>query len=390
MNIVSFIVAIFILGIIVFVHELGHFVFAKLFKVPVYEFSIGMGKRIFSFIKNNTRYSLKIFPFGGSCAMVGEDIAGSGDFTDNLGVVNYDNNTVSYDGVVFDIDDVKKNNYSDIHPLKKMMICISGPLFNFILAIICSLIVVGLTGVNLAKVSSVPEDSPARIAEPYALEANDIINNVQFNGYNEKIIFSSDLQLFLFLHSDEIRENNYDLNIGFVRDNVEYRTVLKPNFNDGSMAKIGIYLSENVMPGNFAELIYYAFNQSMSYVKSAVLSLKYLFTGRFKLNDVSGPVGTVAVIGSSISSVPSMFNKMIVILMLTNLISTNLAVMNLIPIPALDGGRLIEALVELIIGRKIDNKIVSYINIATMTLLLLFMFLIFGVDIYKIFTGAFK
>ena len=76
MSFISFLLAIFILGVIIFIHEFGHFISAKFFKVPAYEFSIGMGKHLFSFIKNNTRYSLKVFPFGGSCAMVGEDIAG--------------------------------------------------------------------------------------------------------------------------------------------------------------------------------------------------------------------------------------------------------------------------------------------------------------------------
>ena len=80
----SIVLSIFILGFIIFIHEFGHFTFAKLFKVPVREFSIGMGPRLFSFVKNNTRYSLKALPFGGSCAMVGEDVAGSGDFSDGL------------------------------------------------------------------------------------------------------------------------------------------------------------------------------------------------------------------------------------------------------------------------------------------------------------------
>ena len=389
MSFISFLVAIFILGVIIFIHEFGHFVSAKFFGVPVYEFSIGMGKRLFSFIKNNTRYSLKVFPFGGSCAMVGEDIAGSGDFTDNIGKINYDDNTVDYDGVVFNIDDIKKNNFQVISPIKKIIICISGPFFNFLLAVICSLIIVLLTGVNLAKVNSLPDVSPAKNATPYSLMSGDIINSIEIPNNKEKIIFSSDLQIFLFLHSKEIIDNNFDLNIGILRNNEQLYTKLTPMVEDNSV-KLGIYLSENYYPKNIIELFYYSFNMSFSYVKTTFQSLIYLIKGKFSLYEISGPVGTVAVMGNSISSVKTIYNKFIVILMMINLISTNLAVMNLLPIPALDGGRLIEAFIELLIGKPLNPKIINTINIVTMALLLGLMVLIFGVDIYKIFNGVFK
>lgn len=389
MSFISFLVAIFILGVIIFIHEFGHFVSAKFFGVPVYEFSIGMGKRLFSFIKNNTRYSLKVFPFGGSCAMVGEDIAGSGDFTDNIGKINYDNNTVDYDGVVFNIDDIKKNNFQVISPIKKIIICISGPFFNFLLAVICSLIIVLLTGVNLAKVNSLPDVSPAKNATPYSLMSGDIINSIEIPNNKEKIIFSSDLQIYLFLHSKEIIDNNFDLNIGILRNNEQLYTKLTPMVEDNSV-KLGIYLSENYYPKNIIELFYYSFNMSFSYVKTTFQSLIYLIKGKFSLYEISGPVGTVAVMGNSISSVKTIYNKFIVILMMINLISTNLAVMNLLPIPALDGGRLLEAFIELLIGKPLNPKIINTINIVTMALLLGLMVLIFGVDIYKIFNGVFK
>lgn len=389
MSFISFLVAIFILGVIIFIHEFGHFVSAKFFGVPVYEFSIGMGKRLFSFIKNNTRYSLKIFPFGGSCAMVGEDIAGSGDFTDNIGKINYDNNTVDYDGVVFNIDDIKKNNFQVISPIKKIIICISGPFFNFLLAVICSLIIVLLTGVNLAKVNNLPDISPAKNATPYSLMSGDIINSIEIPNNKQKIIFSSDLQIYLFLHSKEIIDNNFDLNIGILRNNEQLYTKLTPMVEDNSV-KLGIYLSENYYPKNIIELFYYSFNMSFSYVKTTFQSLIYLIKGKFSLYEISGPVGTVAVMGNSISSVQTIYNKFIVILMMINLISTNLAVMNLLPIPALDGGRLLEAFIELLIGKPLNPKIINTINVVTMALLLGLMVLIFGVDIYKIFNGVFK
>lgn len=389
MSFFSFILAIFILGVIIFIHEFGHFISAKFFKVPVYEFSIGMGNRLFSFIKNNTRYSLKVFPFGGSCAMVGEDLAGSGDFTDNIGEINYENNTVNYDGVVFDIDDVKKNNFQAISPIKKIIISISGPFFNFLLAVICSVIFVLLTGVNLAKVNNLPDLSAAKNATPYSLMAGDIINSIEIPNNKEKIIFSSDLQVYLFLHSKEIIDNKYDLYLGILRDGKQLYTKLTPTIDNNSV-KLGIYLAENYYPKNFIELIYYSFNMSFSYIKTTFKSLIFLIRGKFSVYEISGPVGTVAIMGNSISSVKTVYNKFIVILMMINLISTNLAVMNLLPIPALDGGRFLEAVIELIIGKPLNPKIINTINVATMVLLLGLMVLIFGVDIYKIFNGAFR
>lgn len=390
MSIFSLILAIFILGLIIFIHELGHFTFAKIFHVPVYEFSIGMGKRLFSFIKNNTRYSIKVFPFGGSCAMVGEDIAGSGDFTDNIGKINYDDNTIDYDGVIFNIEDVKNNNFQVISPLKKIIICISGPLFNFLIAIICSIIIVILTGVSLPKVNGFSDLSPAKNASPYSLEEGDIINSISIPKSKDSIIFTSDLQIYLFLHSKEIIENKYDIDVGIIRGNEQIFTTITPIIDENNSVKLGIYLSENYYPKNIFDLVYYSFNMSFSYVKTTISSLIYLIKGKFSLYEISGPVGTVAVMGNSISSVKTFYNKFIVILMMINLISTNLAVMNLLPIPALDGGRLLEAFVELIIGKKLNPKIINSINVVTMVLLLMLMVLIFGLDIYKIFNGAFN
>ncbi|MCQ2609970.1 MAG: site-2 protease family protein, partial [Lachnospiraceae bacterium] len=146
---VSIIIAILVLGIIILVHEGGHFIFAKIFNVPVREFSLGMGQRLFSFVKGNTRYSLKLFPIGGSCALIGEDPAGSGDVEEVDGVIDKEKNTITFDGVVYNLDYVKKNNYSSIHPFKKLLICFGGPLFNFILALLLAMVLVSFTGIDI-------------------------------------------------------------------------------------------------------------------------------------------------------------------------------------------------------------------------------------------------
>lgn len=115
-----------------------------------------------------------------------------------------------------------------------------------------------------------------------------------------------------------------------------------------------------------------------------------LIIGKFNINDISGPVGTIALMSNSISSVNKIFDKLIVELFLLCLISINLGIMNLIPIPALDGGRIIESLIELIINNQINKKIISLINTITMTILLIFMFYILFIDIHKVFLGVFN
>lgn len=127
MNLISLLIAIISINIIVFIHEFGHFIVAKFFNVPVYEFSIGMGKRIIiiSFVYMDTRYSIKLFPFGGSCAIVGEDESSSGDFISIGTKIDYINNTIDYNGIKYDLNYIKNNNFSNISPIKKILICIA-------------------------------------------------------------------------------------------------------------------------------------------------------------------------------------------------------------------------------------------------------------------------
>ena len=115
------------------------------------------------------------------------------------------------------------------------------------MAVICSVIIVLLSSVNLAKVNSLPDISPVKNAWPYSLMLGDIINSIEIPNNKEKIIFSSDLQIYLFLHSKEIIDNNYDLNISFLRNNEQLYTELTPNLEDNSV-KLGIYLAENYNP----------------------------------------------------------------------------------------------------------------------------------------------
>ena len=386
------IIAIFALGFIIFVHEFGHFMMAKFFKVPVREFSIGMGPRILSKVINNTRYSLKIFPFGGSCAMIGEDSAGSGDFTEADDVKIDENGLMDFDGVKFTKEEIDKYNFSAISPVKKFFICLSGPFMNFLLAFLLSIFLVSQAGFDVPVISNIAEGSAASLASPVSLKAGDEIIELEVPGEKEKVIAYRDVALFMQLNNDLFVEKNYPLAITIKRDNETYKTVVYPKFDEESKrALIGISfgLNEN-KPVGIVNTIKLAFKELYFYVKTTVMSLRLLIRGKLSAKDVSGPVGTVAVMGDAIDTAKGggLISILYTIASLIVLISANLGVMNLLPIPALDGGRIVFAAIEMIIGRPIDKNIEGFANAVTMILLLIFMIWIFGMDIYKLMTGT--
>lgn len=386
------IIAIFALGFIIFVHEFGHFMMAKFFKVPVREFSIGMGPRILSKVINNTRYSLKVFPFGGSCAMIGEDSAGSGDFTEADDVKIDENGLMDFDGVKFTKEEIDKYNFSAISPVKKFFICLSGPFMNFLLAFLLSIFLVSQAGFDVPVISNIAEGSAASLASPVSLKAGDEIIELEVPGEKEKVIAYRDVALFMQLNNDLFVEKNYPLAITIKRDNETYKTVVYPKFDEESKrALIGISfgLNEN-KPVGIVNTIKLAFKELYFYVKTTVMSLRLLIRGKLSAKDVSGPVGTVAVMGDAIDTAKGggLISILYTIASLIVLISANLGVMNLLPIPALDGGRIVFAAIEMIIGRPIDKNIEGFANAVTMILLLIFMIWIFGMDIYKLMTGT--
>ena len=388
----SILIAILVLGLIITIHELGHFIVAKIFKVPVREFSIGMGPRIYSKVIKNTRVSIKALPIGGSCAMIGEDDAGSGDFTHVEGAIIDDEGLYDFEGVKFTKEEVENNNYSAIAPYKKFFICLAGPLMNFILAFSLSFFLVTNIGYDVPIISSVAGGSAATEAKPNALMKGDEITSLSIPGESEEIISYRDLALFMQLNNDDIVNNNYPLVITYKRNNKILKTVVYPKLDEEqNRAIIGISFEDLYKkPKGIVETASFALKEFYFYIKTTVMSLRMLIRGKLGAKDVSGPVGTVAVMGSVISEANkfSFMSAVLTIITMTVLISANLGVMNLLPIPALDGGRIVFAVIEMIIGRPINKDFEAFANTITMVLLLMFMMWIFGMDIYKILTGT--
>ena len=392
MRAMGIIIAVLVLGFIIFIHEFGHFMMAKTFKVPVREFSIGMGPRIWTKIWHNTRYSFKAFPFGGSCAMIGEDAAGSGDFTEAEDVKVDENGLYDFDGVKYTKEEIDKYNFSVISPVKKFFICISGPGMNFLLAFIVAIFLVSTVGFDVPVINEVSAGSAAAEATPIKLVSGDEIIALETPEDKENVIAYRDILIFMQLNNDDFVEKKYPLILYFKRNDIDYKTLVYPRSSeDENKAIIGISFKNIVnKPRNVIDAIGLAGKELFFYVKTTIMSLKLLVRGKLKTRDISGPVGTVAVMGDAISeaSTGGLFNILYTVATLIVLISSNLGVMNLLPIPALDGGRIVFAAIEMMVGKPIDKNVEGFANTVTMVLLLVFMIWIFGMDIYKLLSGT--
>ena len=198
--------------------------------------------------------------------------------------------------------------------------------------------------------------------------------------------------IFMQLNNDDIISRKLPLVISFKRDDRNLKTVVYPTYDETyNRAMIGISFEDMYqVPTNFIDNCKFAAKEFYFYIKTTIMSLRMLVRGKLGAKDISGPVGTVAVMGSAISEAKSIsFASMIyTLLTMIVLISANLGVMNLLPIPELDGGRIVFAASEMITGKPINKDVEGFANTVTMLLLLMFMIWIFGMDIYKLLSGS--
>lgn len=397
MGIISIIAAILALGFIVFFHELGHFIAAKLCGVGVLEFSIGMGPRILSTVYKNTRYSLKLLPLGGSCAMLGEDAAGSGDFStpkqEQAGETEQparSDDFLDYEGVHYHVSEIERRNFQHRPAWQRFLICIAGVAFNFILAFLLAMFVIGSAGYDKATVVDLASGAPVASS---GLQKGDVLTAIiDQNGKAHSVHSYRDVTLFMTLHADEI-DGTRAMGVRYLRDGVSYETSFLPTYAEERGAYM-LGITFNVLrypPTSVWALLKDSAYEVRYNIAATVGSLRWMAQGRVKSTEVMGPVGTVAVIGDTVqeSTKYGTYNAVLVLANLSIMISANLGVMNLLPIPALDGGRLLFILVEFVTRRRIEKKAEDFINAAGMIFLLALMMLIMGNDIKNLITGVY-
>ena len=341
----NIVIALIIFGIIVLIHEFGHFLFAKLSGVKVVEFSVGMGPRIFSVKGKETRYSLKLLPLGGSCAMYGEDE-----------------------------DEDAPGSFNSAPLLGRIATIAAGPVFNFILAFLVAIFIVANVGVDKPVISGFVSGLPA---ESSGLMVGDEIEKI--NGRD--IDFYRSVSTYLFMNQGK------DITLTVKRINEKQTITVTPMYNEEySQYMIGIKSSGYEKLKNSFSILKYSVLEVKYTISMTVDSLIYLLRGRAKASEISGPVGIVNMIGTTVNE-SKPYGIFVVLLSLSQmvlLLSANLGVMNLLPLPALDGGRLIFLFLEAIFRRPLNRKVEGYIHFAGFALLMLLMVFVMFNDIRKI------
>ena len=335
------VLAILLFGFIVFFHELGHFLLARINGINVYEFWIGMGPTLAHKKIGNTDYCLKILPIGGACVM-GED----------------------------EKEDLSEGSFNSKSPWRRISVIAAGPVFNFILAFIGAFIIICFVGVDKPVIGTVNAGTPAAEA---GLQAGDEI--VKIN--DKSIHIFKDISTYNQFHQGQTMKIVY-------KRNGEKNTVsVTPEKNDSGYYLIGITSSNYVKTNVFETAAYSAYNVKY-WINLTIDSLKQLVTGRIGVDQLSGPVGAVDTTYKESKSGGALL-IFLNLLQMTILLSANLGVMNLLPLPALDGGRLVFLIVEVIRGKRVPPEKEGYVHLAGMALFLCLMVFVMYNDIRRIF-----
>ena len=344
------VVSLIVFSIIILFHELGHFLLAKKNGIKVNEFSLGLGPTIWGVQKGDTKYSLKLLPFGGACMMEGED-------------------EESTDGNAFGSKSV----------WARISVVAAGPIFNFIMAFVFSFIIICSMGYDIPELTGV---TPGYAAAEAGLMEGDVI--VKLN--NKNIHFFRDISAYSMYFAGEPVEVVYE------RGGERYTTTLVPKYDE----ELGRYLYgfqgysyRQKQTNNIFVLAKYSVHEVGYWIDSTIQSLRLLVTGGVSVNEMSGPVGIVDAIGDSYEESVSLGLGYAVLQMMyiCVFLSANLGVMNLLPIPALDGGRLVFLIIEAIRGKKLDQGKEGFVHFIGLILLLLLMVFIMFNDIRKLFIG---
>ncbi|WP_418489234.1 RIP metalloprotease RseP [Frisingicoccus sp.] len=338
------IVALIVFSIIILFHEFGHFLLAKKNGVGVTEFALGMGPILFSFKRGETVYALKALPLGGSCSMVGEDTDETGD-----------------------------NSFNSKGVWQRFSVIAAGPVFNFILAFVFAVILVSIVGFDTPVVYKVEEGGPAWEA---GIRDGDVIQSV--NG--KKVHMYKEFRIEVLMNS-----GGAPMEMVLSRNGSTYGTTVTPELGSDGTYKIQIYGGQYERTGVLDTLKYSVF-EVRYWITTTVRSLGMLITGQVSANDLSGPVGIVDMIDDTYQEARS-YGWLDVLLNMMNiciLLSANLGVVNLLPIPALDGGRLVFLIVEAVRGKPVPPEKEGWVHTIGFALLMVLMVFILYNDIHKL------
>ena len=340
---------ILVFGVIVISHEFGHFLLAKANGIHVVEFSVGMGPTLFSFQKKETKYSIKLLPIGGACMFEGEDGLNAKEVEASPGA------------------------FPNASVWARISTVVAGPLFNFILAFIVSLIMVQFIVIQEPVITEVTQESAAQ--EAGLLPGDRIIS---LNG--SKVYLYQEVSVFNQMNKGA------EVTVVYERDGEKHSTVLTPRYDK----TYGRYMF-GIVNNSYVELkgldgLKYAWYEVRSGVITTYKSLAMLIQGKVARTEVAGPVGMANIVGDiyeeTKDSPMDVFVNMLNIIML---LSVNLGILNLLPIPALDGGRLVFLLIELVRGKPVPPEKEGIIHFIGFVFFMILMVVVFFNDISNIF-----
>ncbi len=338
-----------IFGVVVLSHEFGHFLLAKLNGIHVVEFSVGMGPTLCSFQRKETKYAIKLLPIGGACMFEGED----GLETENGG---------------------GEGSFLKANVWARIATVVAGPVFNFILAVIVAIIVVSMSPTDTTILSGTEEGSPAQ--EAGLMEGDEIVS---IDG--EKTYVFRDIYLLTLLNKGKPMEVVYE------RDGERQTVEIEPYYSEAAEKYVigisgGIY--EQAEGLDVFRDAWYEIRYS---IKATYKSLGLILTGQFNREDVAGPVGIANVVGETYETAKEYGVKSVVLSMLNIvlLLSVNLGILNLLPVPALDGGRLVFLIIEVIRRKPVPPEKEGIVHFVGLVFFMVLMVVVLFNDLVNIF-----
>ncbi|MCM1155946.1 MAG: RIP metalloprotease RseP [Roseburia sp.] len=347
--IVTIILFLIIFSIVVISHEFGHFIIGKRNGIRVVEFSVGMGPTLFSFQKGETKYSLRLLPLGGACMFDGED------------------------GLAEEKGEADEHTFLAAPVWARIAAVFAGPFFNFVLAFLFALLLVAFSGTDLPVIWHVSEGSAA---EEAGLMPGDTI--MKING--ERTYLSREIILISALNRGE------DMELLIERNGQEQNVTITPRYSEeDARYYMGLATGEQIKC-NPLQVFQYSMYEMRYWVKMTYKSLFMLLQGRVSRNDVSGPIGIAQMIGDNYEAArPEGITIVIFTMMrIVILLSVNLGIINLLPIPALDGGRLVFMFIEVFRGKPVPPEKEGMVHFAGMVVLMLLMVFVMYNDIVKL------
>ncbi|MGL4402967.1 MAG: M50 family metallopeptidase [Fusobacteriaceae bacterium] len=335
-------VALLVLGVIILVHELGHFLAAKFFGMPVTEFAIGMGPDVYSYQGDDTRYSFRAIPMGGFVNIAG-----------------------------MEIDSKEEDGFNSKPAYQRFVVLFAGVFMNFILAYMIIFSILAFNGKGIQNEKPLVGDIVKNVRAEKVLQKNDMILSIN----DKKIEKWQDISEVLKIFNEETQEST--VAILLERDGEQKNVQAELTYDEeGKRYYLGIMPEIKVEKYSFKEIFPDSGKVFGKIFGQTFGGFKQLFSGKVKKEEISGPLGIIKVVGDASRG------GFTVLLWLTVMLSVNVGIFNLLPFPALDGGRIIFVLLELV-GIKVDKKLEEKVHMAGMVILIGFIVYITGNDIFN-------